>query len=84
MSATLLTDGAMLISTRVRTVWTTHERKLLDRLAKVFNMHGDKLQLRCGNPVCPDNRISLAQDHSSAGGAVLRCGCTDRVFTRSC
>lgn len=69
---------------RVRTVWTTDERRLLDRLAKTFNMHGDKILLRCGNPVCPSPVIVLKADQTSAGGAVLRCGCTDRVFSPSC
>lgn len=80
----MLPSGIPEPNTRQRTVWTRDEKKLLDRLAKVFNMHGDKLQLRCGNPVCPDTRMTLAQDATSPGGMVLRCGCTDRVFSRSC
>jgi hypothetical protein len=77
-------ESAMLINTRLRVVWTSDERRLLDRLAKIFNMHGDRLQFRCGNETCLDDRIILAVDASAPGGAVLRCGCTDRHFVRSC
>lgn len=77
-------DSAMLISTRDREVWTTDEKKRLDRCAKDFNIHGDKLLLVCGNPCCPDARMILQQDASSPGGMVLRCGCRDRVFSPSC
>jgi hypothetical protein len=70
-----------LISTRQRVVWTLAERKRLDRCAKDFNSHGDKLQLRCGNMTCPEPTMHLAADWSAPGGAVLRCGCTDRVFS---
>lgn len=77
-------EAAMLISTRQRVVWTTDEKKHLDRCARDFNSHGDKLLMLCGNPVCPEQRITLQQDGSSASGMVLRCGCSDRVFVPSC
>lgn len=69
---------------RIRVVWTTDEKKLLNRLAKIFNMHGDRLLMRCGNQTCPDNSIRLHVDATQPTGAVLRCGCTDRVFSPSC
>lgn len=78
-----MNDAALLISTRQRRVWTKADRKLLDRVSKVFNAHGDKLKLVCGSPVCPDRDITLQRDQRDPGGRVLRCGCTDRVFTRS-
>lgn len=78
------TNETPAVNTRQRVVWTTDERRLLDRLSKVFNQHADKLLLRCGNPVCPDNRIMLAIDDSNPGGRVLRCGCSDRCFIPSC
>ena len=65
-------------------VWTTDERKLLGRVAKVFNMHGDKFLLRCGNLTCPDPRMMLLVDDTAPGGRVLRCGCTDRHFSPNC
>lgn len=74
----------MLINTRNRVVWTTDEKKHLDRAARDFNSHGDKLLLLCGNVVCPDARMTLQQDVSSPGGMILRCGCTDRHFIPSC
>ena len=78
------TESAMLISTREREVWTTDEKKRLNRCAKDFNAHGDKLLLVCGNPLCVDPRMTLQQDHSAPGGMVLRCYCRDRVFTPTC
>lgn len=76
-----MNNGALLITTRERVVWTRDEQKLLNRLSKVFNAHGDKLLLRCGNPVCPDHAMTLHEDQSNPGGMVLRCGCHDRAFT---
>ena len=83
MSARGLTasESAMLITTRLRVVWTTDEKKRLSRCAKDVNQHGDKLLLVCGHDTCPDQRITLQQDGSAPGGMVLRCGCTDRLFS---
>jgi hypothetical protein len=78
-----MSDAGLLISTRQRVVWTRDERKLIDRVAKVFNAHGDKLKFVCGNITCPEPSIVLQRDDSAPGGRVLRCGCRDRVFTRS-
>lgn len=77
-------EAAALINTRVRVVWTMDEKKHLDRVARDFNAHGDKFLMRCGNPVCPDDRIIMHVDQSVPTGAVLRCGCTDRVFSPTC
>jgi hypothetical protein len=77
------TEAQFLINTRAREVWTTDERRLLDRLAKIFNMHGDRLLFECGSECCPNPHIVIALDDSAPGGAVLRCGCTDRQFVRA-
>lgn len=74
-------DEALLITTRDRVVWTQDEKKHLDRCAKDFNAHGDKFLLRCGNPCCPDPVMRMHQDATSPGGVVLRCGCSDRLFS---
>jgi hypothetical protein len=74
-------DLALQLNTRARVVWTTAERKQLDRCARAVNVHGDKLVLWCGHLTCPDPRIHLAAAFHEPGGAVLRCGCTDRVFS---
>lgn len=74
-------EAAMLVSTRAREVWTNDEQKRLNRCAKDFNAHGDKLLSVCGRATCPDQRMTLQQDGSAPGGMVLRCGCTDRVFS---
>lgn len=86
MSARALshTEAAMLVSHRLREVWTTDEKKRLNRCSKDFNSHGDKLLLVCGNLTCPDQRITLQRDQTVPGGMVLRCGCRDRVFSPSC
>ena len=76
-------DLALQLATRQRVVWTRAERKHLDVCAHDFNAHGDKLLLTCGRVTCPDPRMHLAADFGAPGGAVLRCGCTDRVFSRS-
>jgi hypothetical protein len=76
-------DLALQLSTRRRVVWTRAERARLDRCAQDFNVHGDRLVLECGRRTCPDPRIHLAADFAAPGGAVLRCGCTDRAFSRT-
>lgn len=77
-----MSASALLISTRRRVVWTVAERRLLDKVAKVFLVHGDKFQLKCGSAVCPSPQIVTAQDDSNPGGRVLRCGCSDRHFSQ--
>jgi hypothetical protein len=74
---------ALHLSTRRRVVWTRAERQTLNRCAQAFNAHGDRLVLECGTRTCPDRRIHLAAAFDAPGGAVLRCGCTDRVFSRT-
>lgn len=75
-------DGAA--SGRKREVWPAGDFKLFTRLSKVVRQHGDKLLLRCGASICRDQVIRLEADASAERGAVLRCGCTDRVMGRSC
>jgi hypothetical protein len=77
-------ESAMLVNTRQRVVWTLAEKKHLDRTSRDFAAHGDKFLLRCGNVTCPDDQIVMHVDASQPTGAVLRCGCTDRVFSRTC
>lgn len=67
---------------RMREVWTNAERMQTDRFAKMVHSHGDTFLLRCGNELCPDRVIKLEADAGDARGAVLRCGCTDRVFSK--
>lgn len=77
-----MNESGYLISTRRRVVWTIAERRQLDKVAKMFNVHGDKFKLVCGSPVCPSPDIALAQDDTNPAGRVLRCGCSDRVFSQ--
>jgi hypothetical protein len=72
------------VSTRRRVVWTREEKRRLDRVAADFNRHGDKFLLRCGNRRVPRPRSCAAGRRTDAAGALLRCGCTDRVFSRTC
>lgn len=67
---------------RTREVWTNDERRRFDRTCRDVRGHGDVLLLRCGNELCPDRAIKLEPDAGAERGAVLRCGCTDRVFSR--
>lgn len=76
----MMTDAGVM--TRRRVVWTLAERKLLDKVARTFNVHGDKFQLVCGDPGCPNPKITLVQDDTNPAGRVLRCACTDREFSR--
>ncbi len=73
-------NGAYILSTREREVWSYENKRHLDRLAHMLSTAGVKLLLRCDNPVCPDQQIVLAKDDSDPGGRVLRCGCKDRSF----
>lgn len=69
---------------RSREVWTNADRQLFDRACRMVKKdHGDLLLLRCGNELCPDRAIKLEADAGAERGAVLRCGCTDRVFSRT-
>lgn len=84
MSATLDRDGVLLLNTKRCETWTNDDRKHLNRAAKVMNTHGDKFRLVCGSPICPDSLMKLTQDDTDPSGAILECGCTRRIFTRSC
>jgi hypothetical protein len=68
---------------RTREVWMNDDWRLFDRTCKVVRKKGDVLLLRCGNELCPDRDIKLEPDAGAERGAVLRCGCTDRVFSRT-
>lgn len=67
---------------RVREVWVREEWKLLNRASKMLEGHGVKHRMLCTIEQCPDKPIKIATDASAPMGAVLRCGCTDRVFAR--
>lgn len=67
---------------RVREVWTREEWALFNRASKLMGDHGVKQRLVCGLEQCPDKAIRIHPDASAPMGAVLRCGCTDRVFAR--
>lgn len=73
--------GVALISGRQRDVYTDDERRLLDRCSKMLIRHGDKIQIRCGATSCPDPVVRLVESQTESGGAVLRCGCSDRVLS---
>lgn len=68
---------------RTREVWTNADRRLFDRACRMVRGKGDRLLLHCGNELCADRTIKLEADAGAERGAVLRCGCTDRVFSRS-
>lgn len=82
VGATLNADLALDVNIRQRQVWTNDEKKHLDRAAKVLLSHADRMLMLCGKALCPDPRIQLVRDGDSPRGAVLRCGCTDREFSR--
>lgn len=68
---------------RMREVWVHDDWRLFERACKLIRIKGDKLLLECGNTLCPDRAIRLTPDAAAERGAVLRCGCTDRHFSRS-
>lgn len=67
---------------RVREVWTRDEWRRFNRAAKIMEEHGVKMRLLCTLAQCPDKNIRIHPDASAPSGAVLRCGCTDRIFAR--
>lgn len=79
---------AALDNPRIREVWSKDERQELDKLARRAERwgrpHGVKVtyRLECELEHCPDKKIKLTPLASAPGGAVLRCGCTDRIFAR--
>lgn len=77
-----MNEHALLISSRDREVWTYEEKRLLDRASRVIVAHGDRMQIVCGHPLCPDRRIQLMQDDTNPAGRILRCGHLDRHFAR--
>lgn len=75
-------DGQSGRGGRTREVWARDDWKQFDRACATVRKKGDVLLLRCGNELCPDRAIKLEADASAERGAVLRCGCTDRVFAK--
>lgn len=67
---------------RTRDLYSVEEVAAIDRAAKILTKHGDKMRLRCGAQLCPSRAIELVNEATAERGAVLRCGCTDRVFER--
>lgn len=63
---------------RRRQVWTRSEWKLYERALKLFTCHGLAVQFKCNTESCDDRVIVRAGTRSEP---ILRCGCTDRVFT---
>lgn len=74
--------AASLANPRIRDVWTREEWKLLNRTSKMLAGHGVKHRLVCMLEHCPDKNIRIHADATAPMGAVLRCGCTDRIFAR--
>lgn len=69
-------------SQRIREVWTREEWALFNKASRLMEAHGVKQRLVCGLEQCPDKAIRISPDAAAPMGAVLRCGCTDRVFAR--
>ena len=67
---------------RTRETWSNDDWRLFGRFSKMVRQHGDVVLLRCGNELCPNRAVKLEPDASAERGAVLRCGCTDRVILR--
>ena len=65
---------------RKRVVLSSDAEKLLKRFVMGF-LADTQLQVtfRCGAQACPDPRIERVA--SDVGGFLLRCGCSDRVFS---
>lgn len=76
-SGLVVPEGA----SRVRQVWPDTEFRAFDRAMKLAEAHNVEWRLRCGQPDCPDRAMERIQGVD--GGYTLRCGCTDRVFTRA-
>lgn len=61
---------------RERQVWTTQERKLIDRVAKLLQARGVAMQMGCRQCHQPLEHVR------TAAGFVMRCPHMDRVFTK--
>ena len=70
-----------ILTTRYREIWTRAERKILDRAAQLMAAHGDQFMLICGKPMCPEPSMHIEPYRQDADALMLRCGCTDRVFS---
>lgn len=77
-------DSGLLVpeeQVRNRQVWTRDEWKQMNRASGILNGHGVAVLMRCSRPDCPDSM--LRPERLADGSSVLRCGCTDRVLSRS-
>lgn len=63
---------------RTRRVVTHEQWRAIDKALSVMNQLGLRMQFRCEQG-CP----SIAKIAQPDGGTVLRCDCTDRVFTKA-
>lgn len=71
-----------IISTKRRVVWTRDEKRLIDRVSKLFHDRGARLLMECGSALCQAPRFALVADDAEPAGRVLACGCTKHVFLR--
>lgn len=77
-------DSGLLVpeaQVRNRQVWSRDEWKQVDRASRLLRGHGVAVLMRCNRPACPDSMLTPAT--LADGSSVLRCGCTDRVLSRS-
>jgi len=65
---------------RRRQVWTRTEWKLYERALSLFAVQGLAVKMQCNEPRCDDRAIVKLLDGDNP---VLRCGCSDRVFTNA-
>jgi hypothetical protein len=63
---------------RHRQVWTRDEFKSIDRTIKLLNSRGVKVTMTCKGAECHGDIERVDGDDP-----ILRCDCTDRVFTRA-
>lgn len=62
---------------RTRLVCTKDDWKRIDRAFEVFNRLGVRMQFKCEKSGCSQ----IVKSRTPDGGTLLRCDCTDRVFT---
>lgn len=67
-------------STRKREVWTTDEKRKLDRISKLLASHGVRMRLTCANETCPDKLVTFRPAEHETTHGELSCACTDHIF----
>jgi hypothetical protein len=67
--------------TRPREVWTTDERKAIQRVLDLMNLRGLKVQFICNHPDCHENGGRITQRRSEQGEPIWECDHKTRVFT---